>query len=154
MSRHEVHAEIAVRAKPHHVFHVLSDTARIAEWMPNVTNAKNDGAKKGVGAERIVELRLHNHEITSVQRITAHSVGRQFAWEHVEDTVDGKRFDMIHDIGSRFELAPDGAGTKVVAVAHFTPKGIRARLAVPLISHEIKKEMRSALENLKRLAEN
>lgn len=153
MSRHEVDAEIIVRAKPHRVFHVLTDTARIAEWMPNVTAARHNGAKRGVGAERTVELRLHNHAITSVQRITAHEVGIRFAWEHIEDTVDGKPFDLIHDIGSRFELAPHDEGTKVKAVAHFMPRGIRARLAVPLISHEVKKEMHSALENLKKLAE-
>jgi uncharacterized protein YndB with AHSA1/START domain len=153
MSRHEIQAQITIHASPDHVFKLASDTARTKDWLPNITSAKNHGTKKGVGAERDVQLKFHNYEIQSRQRITDHEPGKKFGWLHIEDKVDGEPFDLLDDIGTVLNFEPSGKKTQVHAVAHFKPRGLKARLAVPFIQKDIEKQMQIALENLKRICE-
>ncbi|HLE47168.1 MAG TPA: SRPBCC family protein [Candidatus Thermoplasmatota archaeon] len=154
MGRHEIAVEAAIDASPAAVFKVLADPTKIEQWLPNVTSVHHLNDKKHVGAERQIKIRIYNIPISSHQVITEYEPGKRFAWVHTHDIVEGEPFEMLQDIGTIFELKGRGNKTNLTATAHFTPNGLKARLAVPLIASDIKKQMRSALENLKRLCES
>lgn len=136
------------------VYDILADPAKTVRWLPNVTDVKVTNAKKGLGATRTVAIRMGNSDLVSHQRVVIADPGKRFAWVHDQDFVDKERFDLLADVGTIFDLEPDGKkSTQVVATAHFEPKGLRARLAAPFFTHDVKKQMTSALENIKRLAE-
>ncbi|HLE48100.1 MAG TPA: SRPBCC family protein [Candidatus Thermoplasmatota archaeon] len=154
MARHEITVETVVSATPAEVFKVIADPSKVEKWLPNVTSAKHLNDKKHVGAERQITMRIHNIPIASHQVVTEYEPGKRFAWVHTKDMVEGEPFTMLQDIGTIFDLAAKGKKTHVTATAHFTPNGFKARLAVPLVSGDIKKQMQSALENIKRLCES
>ena len=153
MGTHEIHAEMVVSAAPKKVYEILADPTKTVKWLPNVTEVTLTNTKKGVGATRIVAIRMGNTDLTSHQRVVTAEPGKEFAWVHDQDFVDEEKFHLLTNVGTIFRLHPDGKETRVVATAHFEPKGLRARLAAPLFTHDVKKQMVSALENIKRLAE-
>ncbi|MBI2077882.1 MAG: SRPBCC family protein [Euryarchaeota archaeon] len=154
MARHEITVEDVIGASPAGVFKVIADPTKIDKWLPNVASAKHLNDKKHVGAERQITMRIHNIPISSHQVVTEYEPGKRFAWVHTKDVVEGEPFDMLQDIGTIFELTAKGKKTHVKATAHFSPNGFKARVAVPLISGDIKKQMQSALENIRRLCES
>jgi len=153
MASHEITADTIIDATAARVFEIVSDPRRVQDWMPNVHDVKPLGAKKGVGAERSIHLRIGNMAILSHQKVTEHEPGKRFAWVHTQDTIDGKPFDFLEDLGTSFGLASKGKSTHVTATMHFTPKGLKAKIAMPLVTKDVKKQMHTALANLKRLAE-
>ena len=153
MGRQEIEVDVKVAAKPGRVYEILSDPKKTGHWLPNVTKVKTTNTKKGVGATRTVAMRMGNTNLLSHQRVVAAEPGKRFAWIHDQDFVDKEQFDLLTDVGTVFELKQEGRGTRVKAVAHFEPKNIAARLAVPLFTQDVKKQMNAALDNLKRLAE-
>lgn len=143
-----------VAAPPKTVYEILADPAKTVRWLPNVTDVNVTNSKKGIGATRTVAIRMGNTDLVSHQRVVVAEPGKRFAWVHDQDFVDKERFDLLADVGTIFDLEPDGqTSTQVRATAHFEPKGLRARLAAPFFTHDVKKQMLSALENIKRLAE-
>lgn len=153
MSRHEISVETKIEAPPTKVFRILSDPGRVPQWMPNASAAEPTNDKKGVGATRHVQLQVQRTVLESYQRIVEAEEGKRFAWVHERDLIDGKPFGMLEDVGTAFRLRGDGRRTRLTATSHFKPKGFKARLAAPLFTNDIKKQMRFALDNLKRLAE-
>lgn len=153
MGRHEIRVEADIAASPKNVYEILTDPAATAKWLPNVLRIKPTNTKKGVGATRAVAIRMGNTDLLSHQRVVVAKPGKKFAWVHDQDFVDDEKFDLLTDVGTVFELETEGAGTRLLATAHFEPKGLKAKLAAPLFTHDVKKQMTSALENIKRLAE-
>ncbi|HEX9815407.1 MAG TPA: SRPBCC family protein [Candidatus Thermoplasmatota archaeon] len=154
MGRHEIRVEMRVSAPARTIYDILADSGKTVRWLPNVTDVKVTNAKKGIGATRTVSMRMGNTDLMSNQRVVVAEPGKRFAWVHDLDFVDQERFDLLTDVGTIFELEPDGKkATQLIATAHFEPKGLRARLAAPFFTHDVKKQMTSALENIKRLAE-
>jgi uncharacterized membrane protein len=153
MSLHEVKADILIHAGPAHVFGIIADVARAPQWRPHVVEAHNKGRKAGLGAERILSIRFGSTDIVSHQRLVAFEPGARFGWSHLGDTVNGKRFDMVEDVGTDIRLAAKGRQTLVRATAHFRPRGIRAMLGARLFAAEIKEQMDESLQRLKGLAE-
>ena len=153
MGRHEIRVETKVHATPIRVYQILSDAEKTVRWLPNVSDVKVTNKKTGVGAKRTVAMRMGNTELVSHQRVVSAEPGKRYAWVHDQDFVDREKFDLLTDVGTVFELAPVGRRTRVTATAHFEPKGLSARLAAPFFTHDVKKQMNAALENIKRLAE-
>ena len=149
----ELLSETTIEAPGSKVFEILSDPNRLEKWLPKVHNVKPIGAKVGVGAERSLNLDVGGMQLLSRQTVTHHEPGKRFAWEHTQDTLDGKPFDFLEHLGADFQLAPKGNATLVKANMHFTPKGIKAKLMMPLVVNEVQKQMDKALANLKKLAE-
>lgn len=153
MGRHEIRVELLVAATPKKVYDILADPSKTVKWLPNVTSVKVTNAKKGVGGTRTASIRMGNTELMSHQRVVTAEPGKKFAWVHDQDFIDDERFDLLTDVGTVFELVAERNATRVIATAHFEPKGLRARLAAPLFTHDVKKQIASALENIKHLAE-
>lgn len=153
MGRHEIEVEVKVDATPLRVYGILCDPSKTVLWLPNVSDVSVTNKKTGVGGTRIVSMRMGNTELMSHQRVVTAEPGKRFAWVHDQDFVDNEAFDLLTDVGTVFDLFASGNGTRLRATAHFEPKGLRARLAAPFFTHDVKKQIGAALENIKRLAE-
>ena len=109
--RHELHTEIDIDAPPERVWAMLIDLDRYPEWNPFVTSACGEVA---VGARLVNRLASPGGRAATIRpHVTVVEHERVFEWlGHLG--VPGL-FDGRH----RFEVQPNGAGTRFRQVEHF-----------------------------------
>lgn len=138
-----VPGEVRVRTAPAVVFDYLSDPANQVEWTPNFLELTS-------GPDRPPGLGMRYR-------------GRLRAFGEVNFTVDlfepGRLFRVDTDprvgrLTHRFEVIPDGTGSRVAHLVEFWPSGV-ARLAGPLMKllvqrmiADLNKQMTSVLDRL------
>lgn len=154
MGRKDIVMEERVEADLDRVWEVVSDVKQIPEWFPSCRSAELVDAKKpGKGAKRILHMDIRGKDVVSEQEITEYEPKTRFGWRHLEDTVDGKPFEMVEEAGLHFRLDGDGVGTRITATAEWETKGFKAALAAPLVKKLVADQTRDALANLKRILE-
>lgn len=108
---HELHTEIEIDAAPETVWSILTDLPAYPDWNPFITSSE--------GTVAVGERLTHRLEppggraITIKPTLTEVSDGRVLEW--VGRLVVPLLFDGRH----RFELVPDGDGTRLVHTEHF-----------------------------------
>lgn len=109
---HDLHSEIEIDAAPETVWAILTDLTAYPDWNPFITSAEGT---VGVG-ERLVN-RLEppgGKAMTFKPTVTEVDDGRVLEWLGrlgVPGVFDGRH---------RFEVVPDGDGTRLVHSEHFT----------------------------------
>ena len=149
----EIVEERQIAASPEHVWKVVDDTGRMAEWF---TFAERMEVLEGEGLGR--RQRLHGRWGTKRseidQTIVEHEPGRVLAWRHDAERLDGKpapRFakETIFTIA----LEPDGPGTRVRMVSRQEPASAVKGLVMKLFgTREVATNIRRSLERLAELA--
>lgn len=116
---HELHTEIEIDAAPEAVWGVLTDLAAYPDWNPFITSSEGVVA---VGERLTNRLEPPGGKAITIKP-TVTEVDRNRSFEWLGRLVMPGLFDGRH----RFELVPDGDGTRLIHTEHFTG------LLVPLL---------------------
>lgn len=109
---HHLHTEIEIGAAPETVWTILTDLAGYPDWNPFITSSEGTIA---VGGRLINRLEPPGgRAITIKPTVTEVDNGRAFEW--LGRLVMPLLFDGRH----RFELVPNGDGTRLIHSEHFT----------------------------------
>lgn len=128
----ELHTEIEIDASPAAVWAILTDFAAYPGWNPFVTSLVGDLA---VGERLVIRLAPPGGKpVTFKPTVTDVDAGRCFEW--LGRLVVPGLFDGRH----RFELLPDGDGTRLLQTERF------AGVLVPLMRRSLDTHTRAGFE--------
>jgi hypothetical protein len=120
---HELHTQIEIDAAPDAVWAILTDLPAYPDWNPFITSSEGVVA---VGEQLTSRLEPPGGQaITIKPTVTEVEHGRSFEW--LGRLVVPLLFDGRH----RFELVPNGDGTRLIHTEHFTG------LLVPLLKKSL-----------------
>jgi hypothetical protein len=120
---HKLHTEVEIDAAPETVWSILTDLPAYPDWNPFITSSEGTVA---VG-ERLTN-RLEppgGRAITITPTLTEVSDGRVLEW------LGRLAVPLLFDGRHRFELVPNGDGTRLIHTEHF------AGLLVPLLKKSL-----------------
>ena len=109
---HQLHTEIEIDASPETVWSVLTDLAAYPEWNPFITSAKGEVAE---GARLVNRLEPPGGKAMTFKP-TVTEVDEQRVFEWLGRFAVPGAFDGRH----RFELVPNGHGTRLIHSEHFS----------------------------------
>jgi uncharacterized membrane protein len=135
-----------IARKPEEVFAYLDDLSRRPEWQLDVQKTKvlTDGPTR-VGTE-VEEVRQMGRKAGTVRwRVTSHEPPRRSTFETYESS-------MLKPSGV-ITVAPSGDGSTVTFEMEPNPIGI-AKLMMPMIARQIRKNITTDLERLKQNLES
>ncbi len=143
-------SEIVVAAKPEAIWDILSDAARLPEWMSIVQ--RTDGHRESVGSVRHCDVVFGGRSGQVTERCVEAANGR-IAWVLDADTLGFGR--MLRDFGFAFILSDQRDGsTRVRNETYFRTNGLLARvMAAVMMRRTFGEVRRQALQNLRDLAE-
>jgi hypothetical protein len=128
----ELHTEMLIDAPPATVWAILTDFASYPDWNPFVTSAAGTLA---VGERLVIRLAPPGGKpVTFKPTVTEVDTGRSLEW--FGRLVLPRLFDGRH----RFELLPDGGGTRLLQTEHF------AGALVPLVRKSLDTRTRAGFE--------
>jgi hypothetical protein len=138
MARFSEYADVAAPVR--RTFDYVTDQGQTAQWNDHVQSAEVvGGGPVEVGSLLRQHRRRGNREFDLTFRVTRHEPPRRH-------TVTGQVFGV--DTTMEFNLAEQGAGTRVSMTADITGRGVRSLLA-PLVAREMRKSTRTALSALR-----
>lgn len=143
-----IQEQIAIAAPPEAVFALLAQPERGPEWTPNLLRVERTSAvAEGPG----LETRL----LANVGGRRSMGVGRCLSWDPPRSLVLESALDVGITSQTIFGLAPQGSGTMLVARVEYTlPSSGLGKLVGGLVGDTLaRRDLRSALANLKRLVE-
>lgn len=155
MGRHEADVSATVAAAPDAVWKILSDPARLKDWMSRVKKVKplSKGTLKD-GSRLRVTVGFGEHTWITTVEIAGFDRPHLMLWEHSDDEFDGKPFDLIRDARTEFALKPAKGGTQLSARVGFEPHGFKAILGANyILKHKFQPMMEESLKALAKLAE-
>ncbi len=141
--------QIEIAAPAERVFDYLADTERGPEWMPNLVEAQRTSRRaRGRGAETAV--------LFKVGRQGSRGTSRCLEWDRPRRLVVESSLDIGVTSTIAFELAKDGAGTRLSAMVDYSlpGKGL-GRFVGGLFGNAIAgRDVRMALTNVKQRLES
>lgn len=150
------HDEILVDAPPERIWEILEDSERnLPHILPTVQTCElQSGGRERIGAVRTCDVTFSGKTGTIVERCIESVAGQKLAHRIENDSFGFSR--RLSDFWFAFNLEPASAGTTLVRVeSHYVPRGVAGRLMSALIAkRQFAEVRRTALENLKRLAED
>lgn len=160
--KREAEAEMRIPASPAHVWRVVSDVTRVAEWWPRALGGTvlgdsglADTAQEGemveredVGREQQVRLQWGRREGVVTQRVSQWEPGARYGWIVIGESVDGKELTPLTHTSVTIELHRDGPQTRVVIFGAFEPHGPKGTLALRQVVKLARSTYRKALKML------
>lgn len=143
-------SEIVVATTPETIWNILSDAARLPEWMSIVR--RTDGHRESVGSVRHCDVVFGGRSGQVTERCVEAADGR-IAWVLDADTLGFSR--MLRDFGFAFILSDQRDGsTRVRNETYFRTNGLLARvMAAVMLRRKFAEVRQQALQNLRSLAE-
>ena len=143
MIRNEVSEVLA--ASPARVFEFLVDDGKLKQWLGGLLESTAlAGTAFGVGTAHRQVLVIGGHREVVERVISAFEPEALLAF----------RIRAEHmDIAGRFELEPDGGGTRLTYVQETGGGSLAMRLMKPVLSGKIQRKIQGDLDSLKRLVE-
>lgn len=127
-----LHTEIQIATPPATVWAILTDFAAYPNWNPFITTLAGDLA---VGGRLIIRLAPPGgRPVTIKPTVTEVDAGRSFEW------LGRLGLPRVFDGRHRFELIPDGAGTRLLQTERF--EGV----LVPLVRTSLETRTRAGFE--------
>ncbi len=141
-----ISGSVVITRKPEDVFAYLDDFTNRPSWQPELKSSKVlTQGPVGVGTEVEEVRQMGKREFTSRWRVTGYEPPRRSTFE----TFDGK---MLRPSGV-VSVAPEGEGSRVSFEMDPHPMGA-AKLFMPLIRRQIRRNVELGLVNLKRNLES
>jgi hypothetical protein len=148
--------EIVVHAAPDRIWEILEDSERhLPSVLPMVKTCEiESGGRERIGAVRTCDVDFGGKTGTTVERCIESVAPRKLTHRIEDDSFGFSR--RLSDFWFSFTLEPASAGTTLVRIeTHYDPRGVVGRLMSALMAkRQFGKVRASALQNLKRLAEN
>ena len=142
----ELCRSIEISCPPQHVYEIVTDLSRRAEFQPGVKRIEHrENEVNRIGSEHVCILPLGKPTFETIRAPRAAS-GRMYA-ERTPNVPFVKEFTQLINM----EEIP--TGTKVEIQAFFQPKGWLGKQMVPVFKKRFIKGLDSFLENLKELCE-
>lgn len=136
--------EADVPAKPERVFEILSTAENQRDWFKDFARARWLGLRsEGVGAERIVELKL----LRVKERFLIWEPGKRLAF-----TIFGATLPLIRRMTEDMVLEPKGEGTRLTWTVRYELRHPLMKVADPLLRRDFGGMFQSSLEGLARYA--
>jgi len=137
-------ASILLPAPPARVFEYLVDGTRLRQWVGGLlesTPLQDGPPRPGAAYRQVIQLDAKRE---TVERVIT---------EHDPPAATGFRVRLANmDMEGRFELEPEGEGTRLTFTQETTPGGLAA-LAGGMIERRIGAKIAADLQNLKRALE-
>jgi Polyketide cyclase / dehydrase and lipid transport len=147
--------EILVHAAPERIWAILEDSqANLPDVLPMVRTCELEaGGHERVGAVRTCSVDFGSKRGITVERCIESVPNRRLAHRIERDSFGFSR--VLSDFWFSFSLEPENGATLVRIETHYDPRGLMGRLMSALMAKRRFRSVRmSALENLKRLAED
>jgi len=142
-----VQAHTTIACPPARVFAILDDFARAPEWNERCVAIEeaSDGARApGAKLRYRYRYRDKGREGEIAGEIS----------EHERDRTLAMRFgDHAFDIRVRFDLAPDGGGTRLVHAAEIDTKTLVVKLMSPVLRAVARRQTDAIVDKLREIAE-
>ncbi|BDZ54067.1 SRPBCC family protein [Agromyces marinus] len=129
-----------IAASPRRVFEVLSDPSRATEFLENVTESTKLTDGPITTGTRFHETRVVNGKEASAELV----VGAYEPDTRVEIGTEAEGISVLY----RYELAPEGDGTRVTWTCELQAEGFR-KMMLPMVAGVMKKEDGDHLQQLK-----
>ena len=140
-------ADIAIARPPAEVFSYVTDPARFGEWQAGVVSGHIEGDEPpAVGSKCVMTRRIGGSERTSTSEITQLTPPQIWAIHGIDGPVRA-------DVSVRVEPADGDQASHVTIELDFHGHGI-AKMLMPLVIREARKEVPQSCQKLKRRLED
>ncbi len=142
MSIHFAHT-IELPQPPARVFAVLDDFSQTPKWLSRCTGIETlTPGPKAAGTKLRYGYKEAGRTGTMDGELTARAEGERITMHYG---------DKMMEVSVDFEMAPNGAGTKLTHTIDITPKAFMTKLFAPMIAKQVPKQTVTAMESLRAL---
>jgi uncharacterized protein YndB with AHSA1/START domain len=132
---------VTIPRPPEQVFPWLLEGDRVPQWMSNLERYEPEGAV-GPGSKIRQRLVVGSQTFDVTMEVMRYAPPREAQTRFSTNGVD---------IEAGYELAPDGAGTRLTQTLEAKPRSISARLIVPAVQPRLERKLIADLERLRTL---
>jgi uncharacterized protein YndB with AHSA1/START domain len=132
---------VTIPRPPDEVFPWLLEADRVPQWMSNLERYEPEGAV-GPGSRIRQRLEVSGQTVDVMMEVVRYEPPREAQTRFSTNGVD---------IEATYQLAPDGAGTRLTQSLEAKARSLSARLIVPVVQPRLERKLIGDLETLQTL---
>jgi uncharacterized protein YndB with AHSA1/START domain len=132
---------VTIPRPPEEVFPWLLEADRVPQWMSNLERYEPEGAV-GPGSRIRQRLEVSGQTVDVTMEVVRYEPPREAQTRFSTNGVD---------IEATYQLAPDGAGTRLTQSLEAKARSLSARLIVPVVQPRLERKLMGDLETLQTL---